>query len=769
VIERLRRGYVHAKNRIRRVRRPDAPGRRGGRAWVPYLLVVLAAAASLAGLAVRPATGATQQPVDYVIIAGAAGLRWDDLDPKRTPTLWQEASNGSIGWLSVKSAHRTTCPNDGWLTLGAGNYAAWDTERVTGECPLSVPELTRPDGYGANVTEQKTKVDQNRDNLPYGAVPGALAESVRCTSAVGPGAAVAAARPFGRVDKYQPALPANPRKLLSDCVLSIVDLGTIVGTGTQRESAVENADATLAKLLAFRPQRSLLIVAGVADTDSSSRLHVAFAEGPGWDGGWLTSAGTGRDGYLQLVDIAPTVLSALSRPAPAKLFSGRTATSVPGRPGGLADAVSGDHDADRRAGAQQGIAEKFFTLLAAVQLLLFLLVVPLMVRARRHAGPRGPAAPRRLYIEIVEVLLVAAAVAIPAALVADAVPWWRSGRPGLVFGAVTLVLMTVGTAAIRLAPRYPRTPWPMGAVGAVGAVVVGADLLTGARLQLNGVAGYSAIQGVRYSGVGGVGLGVFVAGTLVVAGCLAQWVRRPWRPVIVVLIGGFAVIMVGSPYLGADPVGAIAVTAGVCVAAAISAGGWLTLPRVAWAALAGLAVTIGFAIMDLRRPALEQGSLGRFLSALADGTGGPAMQRAAAANGLSLLDSPLTILAVVGVLMLAFCQFSPWGGLNRLFGLHPALRAAGAGTTVATLIAGVLGGSALVVAGAAAAAAVPTAVLTTLRVLDHAADRTRPDGESDGPGGPGLSPGGSDTRDDQPRRAEPEDGVTVESRGGRVP
>jgi hypothetical protein len=352
------------------------------------------------------------------------------------------------------------------------------------------------------------------------------------------------------------------------------------------------------------------------------------------------------------------------------------------------------------------------------------------------------------------------------------VPWWRSGRPGLFFGAVTLALMAITTAAVRFAPRYPRTLWPMGTVGAIGAVVVGADLLTGAKLQLNGVAGYSAIQGTRYAGVGGVGLGVFVAGTLVVAGCLAQWVRRPWRPVIVVLIGGFAVIMVGSPYLGADPVGAIAVTAGVCVAAAVSAGGWLTLARVAWAALAGLAVTIGFAIMDLRRPALEQGSLGRFLSALADGTGGPAMQRAAAANGLSLLDSPLTILALIGVLMLAFCQFSPWGGLNRLFGLHPALRAAGAGTTVATLIAGGLGGSALVVAGSAAAAAVPMAVLTTLRVLDHAADRTRPDGESDGPGGPGLSPprgASGDTRYDQPERAERADGVTVESRGWRVP
>ena len=714
-------------DRLRRVRRPDTPRPQAERRWVPYALVVLAAAASLAGLAVRPATATTSQTVDYVIVAGAAGLRWDDIDRQRTPTLWNEASKGSIGWLSVKSADRTTCPADGWLTLGAGNYAAYDTVRVTGACPPLAPELTQPDGIGANLTRQHGIVQENQDDLPYGAVPGALAESVRCSVAVGSGAAVAAARPFGRVDKYQEKLPDDPSGLLSSCVLSIVDLGTVSGTGAQRQAQAEEADATLAKVIAARPGRSLIIVAGVADTDTTSRLHVAFAEGPGWDGGWLTSAGTGRDGYLQLVDLAPTVLSALARPAPDKLFSGRTAAVVPGRPANLADAVGGAHDADLRAGAQHGIAATFFTILAAVQLLLFILVVPLMVRARRHAGPTGPASPPRVLIGTIEVLLIAAALAIPAALVADAAPWWRSSHPGLAFGAVTLALVAIATAAVRVAPRYRQTLWPLGAVAAIGAIVIGVDLLTGAQLQLNGVAGYSAVHGSRYAGVGGVGLGVFVAGTLVVAGCLAQMVRRPWRPVIVVMIGGFAVIMVGSPYLGADPVGAIAVTAGVCVAAAISTGGWLTLPRFAWAALSGLAVTIGFAAMDLRRPALEQGSLGRFLTALGDGSGGPAMQRAASANGESLLGSPLTILAVVGVLMVAFCQLSPWGGLNRLFGLHPALRAAGAGTVVATLIAGVLGGSALVVTGAAAAVAVPTAVLTTLRVLDHAADRTRPD------------------------------------------
>ncbi len=724
-------------DRVRRVRPPGSPPRRV-RDWVPYLLVVLTALTSLGGLAVRPAAGPATRPVDYVILAGAAGLRWDDLDPERTPALWQQASRGSVGWLSVRSGRRTTCPADGWLTLGAGNYAAWDTRTVRAACPPPAPDLTQPDALGANIGQQRSLVRTN-EQLPYGAVPGALAESVRCTVAVGTGAAIAAARPFGRVDRYEATLPDDPRPLLSDCVLSIVDLGTVTGSGAARQAAVARADALLARIVAARPERSLIVVAGVSDTGPASRLHVAFAEGEGWNGGWLTSAGTGRDGYLELVDLAPTVLSALGRPSPDRLFAGRTATSVPDRPDDLADAVRGDHDADRRAVAQRGVTRQFFTVLAILQLVLFLLVVPLMVRARRHAGPRGPASPPRALIAAVEVALIAAALAIPAALLADAAPWWRTGRPALAFGGVTLLLMALGTAAVRLSPRYRRTLWPLGAVAAIGAVVIGVDLLTGAQLQLNGVAGYSAVQGGRYAGVGSVGLGVLVAGVLVLAGCLAQWLRKPWRPVIVVLLGGGAVIMVGSPYLGADPIGAIAVTAGVCVAAAVSAGGWLTLPRVVWATLAGIAVTIGFAVMDLRRPPLERGTLGRVLSALADGTAGPALQRAATANGQSLVDSPLTLLAVVGVAMMLFCQFSPWGGLNRLFGLHPALRAAGAGTSVATLIAGVLGSSALTVVGAAAAAAVPTAVLTTLRVLDHAADRTRPDGGTDGPGGPGLS------------------------------
>lgn len=731
-------------DRLRRVRPPGTPRRSKLPSWVPHLLTVLVAAASLAGLTFRTGGEPVRGDADYVVVAAAAGLRWEDLDPVRTPALWQEAEAGSVGWLSVRSAHTVTCPADGWLTLGAGNYAAWDTRSVSGRCPDSAPALTQPDGIGANLTDQPSVVRANQDRLPYGTTPGALAESVRCSVAVGPGAAIAAARPFGRVDRYVEELPDDPSALLDDCVLSIVDLGTVAGEGAERAAAVEAADRTLAKVLAARPQRSMMLIAGLADTDTTSRLHVVIAEGPGWQGGWLTSAGTGRDGYLQLVDLAPTVLSVLGRPAPEKIFAGYAATSAPGRPADPAEAMQGDRDADQRAIAQRGVAEIFFTVLAILQAVLFVAVSPVLIRARRHAGPLGPPLPPRRLVVLAELALIAAGLAIPAALLADVAPWWNSDHPAWLFGAATAALMAAGTLLVRLTPRFERTLWPLAAVSAVSVLVVAVDLATGARLQLNGVAGYSAIHGVRYTGLGSVGFGVFVAGLLLLAGTLAQWVTRRWRPLVVVTFGGLGVVMVGSSYLGADQVGAIAVTAGVCVAAAMSTGGWLSFARFAWAALSGLAVTIAFAVVDLRRPPLEQGTLGRILTALGDGSAGPAMQRATAANGQALVDSPLTLLALLGAAMMVFCQFSPWGGLNRLYGLHPAVRAGVAGTVVATLIAGVLGGTALGAAGAAAAAVVPVAVLTALRVLLHAADRTPPPGETDGPGGPLLRKPGED-------------------------
>src|SRR5439155_1128141 len=83
-----------------------------------------------------------------------------DVDAVDTPTLWQLAQNGAVGALSVTSAHTPTCPVDGWLSLGAGNFALWsDDEVVNPDCPTKTPDIRSPDGIGAFLPDVDPKVN----------------------------------------------------------------------------------------------------------------------------------------------------------------------------------------------------------------------------------------------------------------------------------------------------------------------------------------------------------------------------------------------------------------------------------------------------------------------------------------------------------------------------------------------------------------------------------------------------------------------------------
>src|SRR5204863_468033 len=113
----------------------------------------------------RPASGSPDHTVDYVIIAGAAGLRWDDVNPTDTPPLWKLADDGSIGALSVRTARRPTCPGDGWLTLGAGNYAPRTGGRTEGGRGVQHryrPAAARRPGAGPRVRPRAPHLGQYR-------------------------------------------------------------------------------------------------------------------------------------------------------------------------------------------------------------------------------------------------------------------------------------------------------------------------------------------------------------------------------------------------------------------------------------------------------------------------------------------------------------------------------------------------------------------------------------------------------------------------------
>ena len=379
---------------------------------------------------------------------------------------------------------------------------------------------------------------------------------------------------------------------------------------------------------------------------------------------------------------------------------------------------------------QRVVAARFLITLALGQIILFCAIIPILRRARRPATDLAVGALSPRLQLITEVLLVAAALAVPAALVADLVPWWRLHPASLVFIAVTSVVLAVTTAGVLLVIRRQRAVGPIGVVAAVAAVAVAADVMTGSRLQLNGVAGYSAATSGRYAGLGTVGLGVLVGGLLLLAGALAARVPRSWRLCVVATVGAVGVVVVGSPYLGADAAGAVALSAGVCLAAAAATGGWLTSSRIISAGLTAAVVTTGFAMLDLTRPAGQRSNVGRFIVDLGDGTGGLAGERIGAHNVTTVATSPLTLLVVGAAVFVWFVLLPPAGGLRRLFGLYPAVRATFGGVGVATLFAGLVEGVGLNVLGAAAATAVPLVTLATLRVLVHANDRTGLDDRS---------------------------------------
>ncbi|HEY2795052.1 MAG TPA: hypothetical protein VGJ28_22015, partial [Micromonosporaceae bacterium] len=654
--------------------------------------------------------------------------------PIDTPTLWNLASKDSIGALSVRSDRSPTCPSDGWVTLGAGNLGRGaasglvDSGTDAGQCRPDTPSVKSPDGITGTVTNPAQ---------PDGTQSGALADSVRCTTAIGPYAASAAARPYGRVDRYVPKLPVNPESTLAQCPLTIADLGSVNGvTQADREEQAREVDSRLTVIMENLPPDTLVLVAGLSDTDKSTRLHVAIADGPGYDGGWLTSSGTSRQGYLQLVDLAPTALAALSKQEPTRLFTGSQAQRVGVRPSDPTAAIARLADADAEASVQHGVAGWYFTILVGGELILVCAAIPLLRRARRSADLQiaEPISPR--IVRYAEALLIAAALTIVVALLTDVVPWWRTSLPGLAFAILGGVIAAIVVVVVLWEPwRHiaggPRTPYSGGVLGPLTAVsgiivaVLSVDVLAGSRLQLNGVAGYSAAEGTRYAGIGAIGLGAFITAILVLAACLAQLAERRWRPFVVAAIGAFGVIVAGSPQFGADAGGALALTAGVCLAAAISTGGWLSFTRVGWATLAGLVVLIGFAVLDLRRPIAERGPIGTLLTQLHAGTAGRALHEVAVTDLVSTVTNPLSLLVPIAFVYTMAVLLRPWGGMMRLFGLYPALRGALTGVVLASVVAGLLDGVGFTTAGAAAAVALPLTTLAALRVLDHADDRTR--------------------------------------------
>ncbi|HVM27613.1 MAG TPA: hypothetical protein VM433_08070 [Mycobacteriales bacterium] len=639
------------------------------------LLPVLATA--LLGV---PAATAQERPLDEVVpgtrvvVVGAPGLRWEDVDPTSTPTLHRLADEAAVGVLSVKALPTVSCPADGWLTLGAGARAEADGV----PCGTLAVEAEDVEGLAAGNLETRDAADVR-----------ALTEALRgvglCLAARGDGAELAGGDP-GRA-----------------CPVLLVDAPAVSGDAGERTSAAAGVDEVVAAVEASLSPGSTLLVVGLsgAPGEDRARLHVAVAVGPGLSEAGLVSASTRRVPYVQLIDVAPTVLDLLGIEPP------RAMTGQPWQTSGPAPDVAALADLDRRAVAATSSTVPFFVLLVGGLLLALAL-------ARWRRSWRAA-----------ELIGLAGVALLGGSYLAGLLPWWRLPVP---LAGLVVVTAAVGglvtAAAVRLRGRLTAA----GAVCAGLAVLLLVDLVTGARLQTDAPAGYSPLVAGRFAGLGNVGFGV-LAGALLLALAALTAGRTSRQSLAAVAAGGaLAVLVVGAPPFGSDVGGVLALTPAVVLLAMLRGGRRVTLSRLLAGGFAGAALVTLLALLDFSRPAAQRTHLGRFLEDVRDGEAAGVLTRKAAAIGDLLLANPATAMLPLVLALAVWLVVRPPASLRRVFTAAPAWRHGLLAVGAASLVGLVVNDSGPAIPALALLVAAPATVAVCARVATDPAAPASSDG-----------------------------------------
>jgi len=615
-------------------------------------------------LAARPSAAlADTRQVKHVVIVGISGLRWTFATPATTPELWRLANAGSAGSLVDYAQQPVACPDDGWLTLNGG-------ARAEGPRPCAALPPVLPDGTGASIPAMPGII---RYNEQFHESPdwGLLGSLGGCVTAVGPGAALAVAAPSGHVSRYLPAASQLTAPVLARCPLTVVDLGAL---SFPERAAASAADQQLARIVANLPADTrLLVTAPGAALGGQPHLRSVVVSGPGFADGLLRAASTRQPGIVTLTDLTPSVAEWLGHRVPPGLSGSRLTRGDRGSLAAAVRVLTGRDTAEQVWTSTHGW---FFTAYGAADAVL--LIAPVLLFWGSDAEQRRR---RAAWWRTAGVFAVAVPVG---TFLANLVPWWLHTHP-----AAWLYAMAAGwtlvAAAAALAGPWRRQPFgPYGALCLFTLAVLGIDVMTGSRLQLEVPFGLSLLEGGRFYGIGNEALGVYCVAALVAAawaGLLAMR-RYPGQrgvPVLAAgLVGLFAVVASGWPGFGAKVGGTIALVPCLVLLLAWLAGVQLRWRYAVPLAASGLALFFVFALVSYFFPAAGVSDMGTFAGNLLHGRGGDLLQRKVSSNVDTLTVTAVSWLIPVVAVATAVALWRPaplrLRLLARAFAAEPLLR-----------------------------------------------------------------------------------------------
>jgi hypothetical protein len=615
---------------------------------VRRFVLALLVAVALAGCTSGEPVG--HEPADRLVVVSMPGVSWVDVRSGAVPNLRAFAGEAAIGNLATRVGRREATTAAAYLTMGAGTRAvapvaasgvslepgeayhaesAADVlERRLGRVPDGIAYLAigaardsnERSAYGAdvgllgdalvaagvsrsvvaNADVREGRVDDDayrrsavamlmdHDGLVDG---GAVARTLLAEDA---DAAYGVRLDEAAVDAALDGALADERTVV---LVEASDLTRATEYArnadaerrrVMRREALAAADDMLGAVLDRVGERDAVLVLSPVSPPGAPDLAVVALRSPGGDTGLLRSATTRRDGYVQLADVAPTVLAVVGAPG---------VDDIEGRPFLVTDGAGSDLVDDLATAGELAAFRDDIVPMTVTVLIVVLAVLSVLGLTRR-----------RLPAPVVAALPFMAAVvlgALPATFLSAVVGIADPVRYVLLLLGGGLVVATVAKLADR---RWPGT-MPIVSVGAV-VLLISLDVLVGARLQLNTVFGYSVAVAGRFAGVGNLAFALLGAGALVLAALVAErFDRRGRRIAIGVLV---AVLLVdGLPVLGADVGGVLSIVPAFGLAVLVLLGrriGWWEIAGVLAAAFIAL---LGVAFLDLARPDADQTHLAR--------------------------------------------------------------------------------------------------------------------------------------------------------------
>ena len=595
-------------------------------------------AATLAAVPIAPAAASASVPTPgpRVVIVAVPDLRWADLEVMPRLRTW--ASTAAAAELSVKTANGTPRCADGSLTFSAGNRANADREF---------------EGCAVSRTDFLSQQAANKSGK-FAAEPGAfgqaLADAGITRAAVGAEATALLADDDGRVDQLAEGADLAP----SADVAAVVDDELYEVPATDRPSAASSLDVILGRQLDQIPPTSTVMVAGTSDgLRTRMHLHVLLIRGPDWRHVALRSPST-RAPYVQLRDLAPTVLAMVQVPIP-EVMVGRPAYET----GVSVKSPASYADDDDHAVTARFVGQRVRAVFAYAAVLL----IGLLVLAWRRRATRGLA-----------IAWGTVAVGTPVcSFLVQVLPWWRWNT--WAYGALVLAGGVVIGAGCLLARRR-STALALAAGPAVTAAILVADQLTGAHLQLSAPLGDNPIVAGRFHGMGNTDFALMCTSVLICAALSAAALRRSGRPRTGIAVAAglcaVAIVVDSAPMIGDDFGGILAMGPAALLLLALLAGLRLTWQRLVAMAVTVVALAVGVALIDYARPADDQTHVGRFVGEVLHGGAGETVRRKLDASLTSFKSVALSILVGVLIVVVVAARQQVAAALRRVDGLTEA-------------------------------------------------------------------------------------------------